>query len=98
MGRGWRQGKRVGCEGTQLLYRAGAPDRKSSGLPRLPLIARPYARALEAAGIIAEQLNVPITVDPLITERFSFTCDIGSSLAELRAGWPDLAFDHLPDP
>jgi hypothetical protein len=40
----------------------------------------------------------PITVDPLIAERFSFICDIGSPLAELRAGWPDLAFDHLPDP
>jgi broad specificity phosphatase PhoE len=64
MGRGWHHGKRVGYEGTQLLYRAGAPDRKGSGLPRLPLIASPYARALETAGIIAEQLNVPITVDP----------------------------------
>ena len=62
------------------------------------LITSPYARALETAAIIAEHLSVPITVDPLIAERFSFTCDIGSPLAELRAGWPDLAFDHLPDP
>ena len=62
------------------------------------LFASPYARALETAGIIAEQLRIPITVEPLIAERFSFTCDIGSPLAELRARWPDLAFDHLPDP
>jgi broad specificity phosphatase PhoE len=62
------------------------------------IITSPYARALETAAIIAEHLSVPITVDPLIAERFSFTCDIGSPLAELRAGWPDLAFDHLPDP
>ena len=81
MGRGWHHGKRVGCEGTQLLYRASALDLKSSGLPRLPLIASPYARALETAGIIAEQLNVPITVDPLITERFS-------SLATSVHPWP----------
>jgi broad specificity phosphatase PhoE len=62
------------------------------------LITSPYARALETAGIIAEQLSVPIRVEPLIAERFSFICDIGSPLAELRARWPDLAFDHLPDP
>jgi broad specificity phosphatase PhoE len=62
------------------------------------LITSPYARALETAAIIAEHLSVPITVDPLIAERFSFTCDIGSPLTELRAGCPDLAFDHLPDP
>jgi broad specificity phosphatase PhoE len=68
----------------------------SSDLNRL--ITSPYARALETAGIIAEHLSLPIAVEPLIAERFSFTCDIGSPLAELRAGWPDLAFDHLPDP
>jgi broad specificity phosphatase PhoE len=62
------------------------------------LITSPYARALETAGIIAEHLDLPITVEPLIAERFFFTCDIGSPLAELRARWPDLAFDHLQDP
>ncbi len=50
------------------------------------LITSPYARALETAGIIAGHLSVPITVEPLIAERFSFICDIGSPLAELRAG------------
>jgi broad specificity phosphatase PhoE len=62
------------------------------------LITSPYARALETAGIIAGHLGLPITVEPLIAERFSFICDIGSPLVELRAGWPALAFDHLPDP
>jgi broad specificity phosphatase PhoE len=62
------------------------------------LITSPCVRALETAAIIAEQLNVPITVEPLIAERFSFVCDIGSPLAELRLGWPDLSFNHLPDP
>jgi glucosyl-3-phosphoglycerate phosphatase len=52
------------------------------------LITSSYARVLETAGIIAEHLSVPITVDPLIAERFSFICDIGSPVAELRAGWP----------
>jgi broad specificity phosphatase PhoE len=62
------------------------------------LITSPYARALETAGIIAEHLRVPIRVETLIAERFSFICDIGSPLAEVRACWPDLSFDLLPDP
>jgi glucosyl-3-phosphoglycerate phosphatase len=62
------------------------------------LIASPYARALETTGIIAEHLVLPIAVEPLIAERFFYTCDIGSPLAELRAGWPDVVFDHLQDP
>jgi broad specificity phosphatase PhoE len=62
------------------------------------LITSPYVRAIETASIIAEELNLPIIVEPLTAERFSFTCDIGSPLAELRAGWPDLTFDHLNDP
>jgi len=62
------------------------------------LIASPYARALETADIIAERLSLPITVEALIAERCVFACDIGSPLAELRSRWPDLVFDHLPDP
>lgn len=62
------------------------------------LITSPYVRALETAGIIAELLNLPITVEPLIAERFCFTCDIGSPLDDLRARWPEIGFDHLEDP
>lgn len=62
------------------------------------LITSPYLRALETAEIVAEQLGVPITIEPLVAERFCFTCDVGSPLAELRTRWPDLDFDHLPDP
>jgi glucosyl-3-phosphoglycerate phosphatase len=62
------------------------------------LIASPYTRALETAERIAADLGVPISVEPLIAERFAFTCDIGSPLATLQARWPDIAFDHLPDP
>ncbi len=62
------------------------------------LITSPYTRALETAEIIAGDLGLPISVEPLLAERFAFTCDIGSPLATLRARWPDIAFDHLPDP
>jgi broad specificity phosphatase PhoE len=66
--------------------------------PLSRLISSPYARALETASIIAEQTDLPITVEPLIAERFCFTCDIGSPLSELRARWPAVTFDHLEDP
>jgi broad specificity phosphatase PhoE len=62
------------------------------------LIASPYTRALETAEIIAAELRLPITVEALVAERFAFTCDIGSPLATLRARWPEILFDHLPDP
>jgi broad specificity phosphatase PhoE len=62
------------------------------------VIASPYTRALETASIIAERLEVPITVEPLVGERAAFTCDIGSTVAELAERWPALAFDHLADP
>jgi broad specificity phosphatase PhoE len=66
------------------------------------LIASPYTRALETADetaeIIAADLRLPISVEPLIAERFAFICDIGSPLAMFRARWPDIAFDNLPDP
>jgi broad specificity phosphatase PhoE len=52
------------------------------------LITSPYTCALETAGIIAEHLDLPITVEPLIAERFSFICDIGAPLAELHTCWP----------
>lgn len=62
------------------------------------LITSPYTRALETAEIIADPLNLPITIDALVAERFCFTCDISSPLPELRTRWPALAFDHLSDP
>lgn len=66
------------------------------GLRRL--ITSPYRRALETAELIAAKLGLPITVDTLVAERFALSCDIGSSLAELRSRWPALGFDHLADP
>ena len=62
------------------------------------LITSPYTRALETAEIIAADLGLLICVEALIAERFALTCDIGSPLVTLQARWPDIAFDHLPDP
>jgi glucosyl-3-phosphoglycerate phosphatase len=66
------------------------------GLRRL--IASPYRRALETAELIAAKLELPITVDARVAERFALSCDIGSPLDDLRSRWPQLGFDHLADP
>ena len=67
-------------------------------LPVRRLIASPHSRALETAEIIADEVNLPVAVEPLVAERFCFICDIGSPLGELRARWPQFVFDHLADP
>jgi broad specificity phosphatase PhoE len=75
--------------------RAAAEALAGEGLARL--IASPYTRALETAEIIAEILDLPITVDARVGERAAFACDIGSPIAQLRARWPRLTLDHLDD-
>lgn len=79
--------------------RAQAERAAATLAPHAPerIIASPYRRTIETASIIADQLGLPITVDPLIGEWARFSCDVGSPSTELKSLWPALAFDHLPD-
>jgi len=61
------------------------------------LIASPYRRALETAEILAGRLGIAIEVQSVVGERAAFTCDIGSSPAELSERWPHLDLAHLPE-
>ncbi|HMK68305.1 MAG TPA: histidine phosphatase family protein [Stellaceae bacterium] len=61
------------------------------------LIASPYRRALETAEILATRLDLAIEVQAVVGERAAFTCDIGSSPAELSERWPHLDLAHLPE-
>lgn len=62
------------------------------------LISSPYIRALETATIIAERLNVEVTIEPLVRERAAFHCDIGTARDELSRLFPAYRFDHLEHP
>ena len=62
------------------------------------LITSPYTRALQTADILAETLNLPVTVEPLVRERAAFMCDVGAKPATLQARFPRFRFDHLEDP
>lgn len=73
-----------------------ASDRlKSLDLRRIAV--SPYRRTLHTAHIIAEALGLPVSVEPLIREHASFTCDIGTPTSELRRLWPAFEFGELPE-
>lgn len=61
------------------------------------LIASPYTRALETASILAETLAVPITVEPLVRERYAWTCDIGTPTSHLAGAWPGVGFPAMAE-
>jgi glucosyl-3-phosphoglycerate phosphatase len=65
------------------------------GLRRI--IVSPYTRALETATPVARALGLPLTVTPLVRERYAFACDVGSPMNQLRAGWPAVEFPAMED-
>lgn len=62
------------------------------------LVASPYTRAIQTVTLIADVLDVPVTIDPIVRERAAFMCDIGASPADLAQRFPRFRFDHLDDP
>jgi len=61
------------------------------------VLASPYSRTLHTATLIAEQLGLAITVEPLVHERAAFSCDIGSPRSQLEPRWPNVDFGTLPE-
>jgi broad specificity phosphatase PhoE len=61
------------------------------------VLCSPYRRCLQTAEAIAGRTGAAIQVDPLVRERCAFSCDQGSSPAELARLWPDLDFSHLEE-
>lgn len=61
------------------------------------IIASPYTRALQTAAPIAAALGLPVTIDPIVRERYAFACDIGSPRTALQSNWPDHDFSRIED-
>ncbi len=61
------------------------------------IISSPYTRALETARMVANRLDIPVTVEPNVRERTAYVCDIGAVTSILAADWPHLDFDHLDE-
>lgn len=74
---------------------AAAVALAGQGITRI--LASPYTRTLQTAAPIARALAIPITVNPIVRERYAFSCDIGSPRARLADAWPDHDFSHIDD-
>ena len=74
---------------------AAAESLRSADLRRI--IVSPYTRTLESASILAERLDLEMTVEPLVRERSFFMCDIGTPRSELADRWPTLDFSHIEE-
>ena len=65
------------------------------GLRRI--VCSPYTRALQTAAPIARALGLPVFVNPIVRERYAFSCDVGSPRFALSAAWPDLDFSAIEE-
>ena len=74
---------------------AHAAAERLRGEPLRRLITSPYQRTLQTAAILAAELRLPIAIDPTVRERCAFSCDQGSSPAELARRWPELDFSQV---
>jgi broad specificity phosphatase PhoE len=72
-----------------------AAELAGAGIRRI--IASPYTRALQTAAPLARTLGVPVIVNPIVRERYAFSCDIGSPRLALTRAWPEHDFAHLPE-
>lgn len=61
------------------------------------IVASPYTRTLESAEIIAREMGLPVSIEPLVRERAFFTCDVGTPSSQLRERWPDFEFGDLAE-
>ena len=61
------------------------------------IIASPYTRALQTAAPLARRLGLPVLVTTAVRERYAFTCDVGSPVADLAQAWPGHDFSAIDD-
>ncbi len=65
------------------------------GLTRI--VVSPYTRALQTAAPIARRLGLPVTITPMVRERYAFVCDVGSPRSALEAAWPGHDFAAMEE-
>ncbi len=72
---------------------AAAEQLAGQGIERI--IVSPYTRALQTAYPVASALGVPVTIDPIVRERYAYACDIGSPRHALERDWPQHDFTRI---
>ncbi len=61
------------------------------------IVASPYRRTLQTADIIADTLDLPVSIEALVRERAGYSCDIGSPASDLARQWPQFDFSDLSE-
>jgi len=84
------EGRRQIAAGARLIG-----ERYRSQIRRI--VTSPYSRTLQSAAILADALDLPVTVDVRVGEHAHFSCDIGTARSGLEAAWPGLDFSHLAE-
>ncbi len=79
----------------QAQAEAAADALAAAGIRRI--IASPYTRALQTAAPIARRLGVPVHVNPIVRERYAFTCDVGTPRSALARDWPQHDFAGIEE-
>lgn len=74
---------------------AAAEALAGQGLRRI--VVSPYTRTLQTAAPIADRLGLPVFVNPVVRERYAFSCDVGSPRPALAQAWPNHDFSTLED-
>lgn len=74
---------------------AAAAALAGEGLERI--VVSPYTRALETAAPVARLLGIPVFVNPIVRERYAFSCDVGSPASDLARAWPHHDFGHIDE-
>ncbi len=74
---------------------AAAEALAGEGIRRI--VVSPFTRAIETARPVARRLGLPLLVNPVVRERYAFSCDIGSPATELFARFPDVDFRTLEE-
>jgi broad specificity phosphatase PhoE len=98
-----RTGKSPGIPDPKLTSRGRDQVRRAAEQLRLHahpirrLITSPYTRALETAAILAEALELPVEVEPVVHEHACYDCDIGTPVSALAERWPALDFAHMAE-
>lgn len=61
------------------------------------IVVSPYTRALQTAVPVAKRLRLPLTVTPVVRERYAFSCDVGTPVSELRLTFPEHRFQAIEE-
>lgn len=75
--------------------REAADQLAGQGIRRI--VCSPYTRALQTVRPVAQALGLPVTIDPIVCERYAYACNVGSPRSALERDWPGHDFMRIAE-